>query len=160
MYSCWIFERSPIKVLSCSSGPSTIPFLIPNVSLATSPPMIDTSACFTHERYGWWAIVWLSTRSPWDTQITPKRFRFRFKSINTRNEIVGWKLWLIAQNLKINLSSGHAIALWKKRCWINQKRLMFKHVSFGVYFKVLESSNWYEIWPSLGKVTSTVHTKM
>ena len=33
-------------------------------------------------------------------------------------------------------------------------------ISIGVYCKVLESSKRLEIWPSLGKVTSTVHRRM
>ena len=63
--------------------------------------------------------------------------------------------------LKVKTSSGHAIALWKKRCGIDQKRLIILHIlGIGVHCKVLESSKWWEIWLSLGKVTSTVHRKM
>ena len=44
--------------------------------------------------------------------------------------------------LKRKLSSGHVIALWKKRCEIDQKRLIMLCISIGVYCKVLESSKW------------------
>ena len=35
------------------------------------------------------------------------------------------------------------------------------NIRIGMYYMVLESSEWYKIWPSLGyKLTSTVHRKM
>ena len=60
----------------------------------------------------------------------------------------------------MKLSSGHAIALWKKRCGIDQKKV--DHLAFK-NLCVLQGSGIIKMirnWPSLGKVTNSVHRKM
>ena len=52
-------------------------------------------------------------------------------------------------SLKVWTSSGHAIALWQKRCWIDQKRLIILHNC--KYWYVLQSSGIIKLIGNLTK---------
>ena len=45
--------------------------------------------------------------------------------------------------LKIKTSYGHAIALWKKRCGIDQKRLIIQHIHVYKYWCLLQGSGYH-----------------